>query len=222
MNQQQHVIVDLKNGFKCEGILASIDKVNFKINMIKVKKHFTDENGQYFEEMFDSLEIPKDDIKEVKLVQFEKEEKKNINAIPENKISSVQSQPTKPKAYSKNDSFFDNLSPMSNTDAKNESIKYNDKNCETFNLPANSTNVGGNMNRGNRNRGGYKGGKKNYNNKSYNNYNNNYNNNYRGGNRRGRGGYKWDTPNQNFQSYNEGNMNERRNDGEERSIYDKF
>jgi hypothetical protein len=183
MSQSQYVIIDLKSGLKCEGTLANIDKVNLKINLLNAKRYTKDENGDLKEENFEALEINKEDIKEIKLVQFEpKEEKKNLNAIPESKAQSIRE---KAKKYNKEESFFDDLSPMTNMEAKNESIKYNDKNCDTFNLPQNSSELRDNNNRGRRggNRGGYnnnrgnRGGgmKRNYNN--YSNYNSNYNNN---------------------------------------------
>ena len=189
MSQPQYVIVDLKNGLKCEGTLSNIDKVNMKINLLNAKKHVPDVSGKIIEESYESLEINKEDIKEVKLVQYEqKDEKKNINAIPENKLNSLPSN-TKPKGYNKEESFFDELSPMTNMEAKNESIKYNDKNAETFNLPANSSELNTNSGRGKRNfnRGGYinRGG---YNNRGgYSNRGGGYSN--RGGyNNRNRGG----------------------------------
>ena len=41
MSQQQYVIIDLHNRYKCEGILSNIDKVNMKINLTNAKKYFT-------------------------------------------------------------------------------------------------------------------------------------------------------------------------------------
>jgi small nuclear ribonucleoprotein (snRNP)-like protein len=223
MNSSQYVIVELKNGNKCEGIISNIDKVNFKMYLNSAKKYFTDESGSQKEENHDTLEINKEDIKEVKLVQYEqpKDENKNINAIPESKLSQFKSQ-DKSKGYDKSESFFDNLSAMSNNDAKNLSIKYNDKNLETFNLPKESQNIGENnyKSRGGyrRNRGGYKRGgfKGNYNN-DFNQEHANYQDNFYGGNRRGgnregynRGGSNF---NQNYgQGYNPG-YNQRYNQG---------
>lgn len=216
MNSSQYVIVELKNGNKCEGIISSIDKVNFKMFLNSAKKYFTDESGNAKEENFDTLEINKEDIKEVKLVQYEqpKEENKNINAIPENRVNQFKTQ-DKSKGYDKSESFFDNLSAISNTDAKNLSIKYNDKNLETFNLPKESQDSRDNnfrprggyrKNRGNTgNRGGFRG---NYNN-NYNQDQSHYSDNYYGGNRRGgyRGGYSrgGSNYNQNYsQEYHQG------------------
>jgi hypothetical protein len=222
MNSSQYVIVELKNGYKCEGIIASIDKVNFKMYLNSAKKYFSDESGNLKEENFDNLEINKEDIKEVKLVQYEqpKEESKNINAIPENKITEMKNQ-DKGKGYNKSESFFDNLSAMSNNEARNLSMKYNDKNLETFNIPKESQESGDNYRpRGGgyrkNNRGGnkgYRGGyKTNYNNNFYQEQNQ-YRDNFYGGNRRGgnRGGYNrgGSNFNQNYnQGYNQGGYNQ--------------
>merc|ERR1711957_774052 len=99
----------------------------------------------------------------------------------------------KNRSYNKGDDFFDGLTPMSNMDARNESIKYNDKNCETFDMDKNamqeSNYRGRGGNRGRGNRGGY--------NRRGGNNNNNYHNNddrqsnydnRRGGNNFNRGG----------------------------------
>lgn len=130
-NQTKHIIVDLKNGDKVEGILVNIDKVNFIMSMIRCKKTTTDDN-QTKETLHDALEINKEDIKEVKIVQVE-EETFNINAIPSNKI--IITQPDEKKSYNKDDGFFDNLAFMNNREARTETYKYNEKNKETFGLP---------------------------------------------------------------------------------------
>jgi hypothetical protein len=193
----------LKNGLRCEGMLANIDKVNLKINLIGAKKYFTDDSGKFIEENFDNLEINKEDIKEVKLVQYEqpKEQNKtgnNINAIPENKLNNVQDLINKSKSYNKSDSFFDALSAMSNMDAKNDAIRYNDKNSETFGITTNNDNNNNFQNnyRGKRNyqggRGRGRGGRGSYNNNNDGGFNNNragyYNNNDEGFNNN-RGSY---------------------------------
>jgi len=188
------VIVDLKNGSKCEGILANIDKINMKINITNAKR-FDESSENPNEEFFETLEINKEDIKEVKLVHYEqKEEKKNVNAIPENKAMDMESD-KKDNKYNKDSSFFDNLSYMSNVEAKNESIRYNDKNKETFNLQDNEDGGHSRGNyrgrRGNNNRGGYRGnnrgGRGGYRNQGFHDNNSNYSG-YRGNNRGGRGG----------------------------------
>jgi hypothetical protein len=227
---QQYVILDLKNGFKCEGTLVTIDKVNFKIVLTNAKKYVTEEDGTMKEENFPNLEIPKDEIKEVKIVQYEQDTPKtNINAIPENRMNQAHSNLTKPKTYDKGESFFDNLIPMNNREAKNETIKYNEKNMETFNLTEeqlNSTNnYRGRGGRGRGGRGGYRGGNRggnnygqsnygqsnynNYNNNNYNNnnYNNNYNNNNYNNNfnnNRNRGGRGGQFRNNNYNNNNRG------------------
>jgi hypothetical protein len=180
MNQQQYVILDLKNGFKCEGNLVTIDKVNFKVVLSNAKKYITEEDGTLKEENFPNLEVPKDEIKEVKLVQYDNEPTKtNINAIPENK-QNPQLSIAKPKTYNKSESFFDSLIPMNNRDARNETMRYNDKNMETFNLTEEAMYSSGvNRGRGYRGRGNYRGDNRGGNNfNRYNNYNKNYNNNY--------------------------------------------
>ena len=191
MNSNQNVIIDLKNGNKCVGILVNIDKERMVINLSNAKRFTISENGSTKEESFPKLEISKEDIKEVKIVQFEaKEEQKkeqnqnnNLNAIPQNLQNNAEIAYNKNRSYTKGDSFFDGLTPMSNLEAKNESIRYNDKNCETFDMPKSAMNDnhssfsgrrGGYRGRGSR--GGYRGGRGNYNN-NYNNRPNNYNNN---------------------------------------------
>jgi hypothetical protein len=194
-----------------------------KVVLSNAKKYTTDESGNPKEENFANLEVPKDDIKEVKLVQYEPETK-NVNAIPENR-QNLQSGVAKPRTYDKDESFFDSLIPMNNREAKNETIKYNEKNMETFNLTEeqlyNSNSGyrgrgrgrgrGGNY-RGN-NRGGGKTFNNNYGNNNYNNNNYNYSNNYNdeGNNYRnqGRGGYQ----NNNYRGGNRGSYGSNRGYG---------
>jgi len=194
MNSNQHVIIQLKSGTKCEGILVSIDKERMLIKLLNAKRISISEDGKYTEESFPDLEIAKEEIKEVKIVQFEPQDAKkpengqgtSINAIPQNFQSNALRNQNTVKTYDKTDSFFDALKPMTNTDAQYDSMRYNDKNCETFDLPKGTENVGNYDNRssfGNRrggfgrggNRGGYRGGYHNYHNNNYN--NNNYNKN---------------------------------------------
>lgn len=219
--EQKQVIVELKDGDKCEGELVNIDKVNLKIKLANVKK--TPASDPSKPEILETLEINKNDIKEIKVIQYEekveeKEEQSNINAIPEDKkLNAVQQQQSKQKSYDKNESFFDNLTGLTHPEARQESKNYNDKNKDTFNLPNepekkryqkgnyynNKGGRGGYQHRG-RGRGRGRGG---YNNNSMNYYNNNNNGNYynqnqgRKGRGRGRGGY-----NQNYrggQGYNQ-------------------
>ena len=184
MTSNQNVIIDLKNGNKCEGILVNIDKERMLINLSNAKRITIAEDGSTKEESFPKLEISKEDIKEVKIVQFEaKEEPKkeaNLNAIPQNLQNKAEETYNKNRSYNKGDDFFDGLTPMSNMDARNESIKYNDKNCETFDMDKNamqdSNYRGRGGGRGRGNRGGY-------NRRGGNSYNNNYqNNNYQNNN----------------------------------------
>jgi len=238
MNSNQNVIIDLKNGNKCEGILVNIDKERMVINLSNAKRIILSGDGSTKEESFPKLEISKEDIKEVKIVQFEpKEEKKeqtannNLNAIPQNLQENAEIAYNKNRSYNKGDSFFDGLTPMTNMDAKNESIRYNDKNCETFDLPKsamndNHSNFSGSRRGGQRGRGyrgGYNRGRGGYNNNNYNrhnNYHNNYHNNHhqggnfgnnmRGGNpnfNRGRGGYNNNRQFDQRSNYNNNNNN---------------
>lgn len=205
-----HVVICLKSGDSITGKLTSIDKVNFKITLNQATKILKDAPDK--KEYFETLEVGKDSIGEIKLVkcdqpkQMSPAEVQNINAIPENKIP-VQAEQHKAKLYDK-DSFFDNLTIASKVNVKKETQNYNDKNKDTFDYPYDPENKfqhqhkrggynnykrgnfqgnGGHFGRG-RGRGGFQGG-----------YNNNYQRgnfhqgNYRGGNRgfgrgRGRGG----------------------------------
>ena len=196
--EEKQVVCELKDGGHVEGTLVNIDKVNLKIFLSKVKKASKEDPQKY--ETYETLEINKDEIKELKLIQYEakeapKEETSNLNAIPENKIPTEyqQQQQNKSKSYNKEESFFDNLDGMTHQEARQESKNYNDKNKDTFQVT--DDNQGGNYHKNyrgnNRGRGGYRGrgnnrGRGGYNNNNY--YNNN--NNYQSGggyNRRGRG-----------------------------------
>jgi len=76
------------------------------------------------------------------MVQFEpqKESTKkpdkswSIYAIPQNLQNIALSAQNIAKTYDKPDSYFDKLEPMTNKDEQYESIQYNEKNCETFDL----------------------------------------------------------------------------------------
>lgn len=187
MKANQHVIIELKTGVKCEGLLESINKEKMIIFLSNAKRTVISEDKKINEEFFSQLEISKEEIKEVKIVQFDEVEtpketpiNTNINAIPQNIQHNAQNNLSKPKTYDKTDSFFDQLTPMNNQDAQFESMRYNDKNAETFDLPKNS-NSGHNYNYdnnyknrrgGNRGRGFSRGGNQNYNNYQNNNYTN--------------------------------------------------
>merc|ERR1712151_1401328 len=107
MNSNQNVIIELKNGNKCEGILVNIDKERMVINLSNAKRITILDDGSKKEESFPKLEISKEDIKEVKIVQFEpkeepqqkKEAQTNINAIPQNLQNDAEI------AYNKNRSY---------------------------------------------------------------------------------------------------------------------
>lgn len=207
--EPKDVVIYLKSGDSISGKLTSIDKVKLKITLIQATKMSKDDPNA--KETFDTLEVNKDEIGEIKLVKYEnpkpqmKEEVTNVNAIPENKIPQKMEQ-QKEKTYDKNESFFDKLTIASKGNQQ-ETKNYNDKNKDTFNLPNepdkkfnyqhkrggynNYNNRGYPQNGGHRGRGG-KGRGGNYNN--YNNGNNFQKGNFRGGkpwgNRgRGRGGH---------------------------------
>ena len=167
--EDKQVVCELKDGGHVEGVLVNIDKINLKIMLSKVKKSHK-ENPQDVQH-FDNLEINKDDIKELKLIQYEakdnsKEININTNAIPENKIPSQYQlqQQNKSKSYNKEESFFDNLNGMTHQEAKKESKNYNNRNKDTFQLNDNKNN--------------------NYNHNGY------YQKHHRGNNRGGRGRYR--------------------------------
>lgn len=197
---ENFTIIELNDGATVEGIITEIDKKNSKIALKDVKKTGTDKK----EEKFANFELNRMDIKEIKLLERisspNSEEIQNINAIPEDKkVESGNNE----KAYDKNKDFFDNLKPMTNPEAKEESKNYNQKNKDTFNLTENDKEEGeggfwkrgrGRGGRGNRgwqnrggrgNRGGYnynRGGRGGYNNSGNNRGGYHYYNNNGGGN----------------------------------------
>ena len=192
--EEKQVVCELKDGGHVEGTLVNIDKVNLKILLSKAKKS-SKEDPQKFE-TYETLEINKDDIKELKLIQYEakeppKEETSNLNAIPENKIpvDIQQQQQNKPKSYNKEESFFDNLNGMTHQEARQESKNYNDRNKDTFQMT--DDNQRGYSHKGyrgsNRGRGGNR-GRGRYNNNNYQNRGG-YNNRGRGRGNRGGNGY---------------------------------
>ena len=186
----KYIIVITKDDIKYSGKLEIVDKVNSKLILSKVTKTF-----QNVEESLEKIEIPRNDIKELRtseLPNTKTENEQNFNAIPENKISNESENNNLNKAYDNKKDFFDNLRPMTNPELKQESKTYNQKNKDTFNLNDNNLNdeekknyykrVGAksNLRAFGRGRGGYNRGR-------YNNYNNNYgrqyyNNNYNNGN----------------------------------------
>lgn len=209
--EQKEVVVELKNGDKCQGKLSDVDKVNFTIKLTGVKKTLASDPKAV--QTFETLELSKNDIKEVKLIQTEaKPTDGNSNAIPSSKIPQIfNSQAKPPKSYDKNESFFDNLKVMSHPEAKEESRNYNNRNKDTFNLEENQGQMRFNNNMNHRGRGrgmrGHRGGNKGgyYKNNQYQNNNYNYNqgnnnnnyvqhNNYNNNNK---GGY-----NNNYNNYN--------------------
>lgn len=153
--EPKDVEIYMKNGDIISGKLTSIDKVKFLITIIQAVKHV--KNAPEKKETFDSLEIKKEDIQEIKLIKYnqpqvqKKEENAlNVNAIPENKIPQMADQ-GKAKCYDKNESFFDNLEVASKGNVKAETKNYNEKNKDTFNLPNDQERYQNYQNR----RGGY-------------------------------------------------------------------
>lgn len=240
MNSNQQLTIELKTGNKCEGTLVNIDKEKMLINLANAKRMFKAEDGSEKEEFFPHLEISKEDIKEVKIVQYESKEEPlnteskqsaNLNAIPESFKNNVLNANNQAKSYDKTDSFFDSLTPMTNKDAQHESIRYNDKNCETFDLPKDSNNYsnsfshnrfrGNNRGRFNNNRNQRDGYNHSYQSKNqyhqrgsahtYNNYNNNYSHSNQGNNFPGSNNYGMHESNNNFRGGRGGLNPNRRN-----------
>ena len=190
MTSQQddkYIIVITKDDIKYSGKLETVDKVNSKLILSKVTKNF-----QGAEESLEKIEIPRNDIKELRTTELSNnktEEEQNFNAIPDNKISTENENNNLNKAYDKKKDFFDSLKPMSNPEVKQETKNYNQKNKDTFNMTDNNLNDDNNNNyhkRG-KNLRGYGRGRGGYNRGRYNNYNNNYgrqyyNNNYNNNN----------------------------------------
>ena len=128
----KYIIVITKDDIKYSGKLEIVDKVNSKLILSKVTKSI-----QGIEESIDKIEIPRNDIKELRTPELSNnktEEEQNFNAIPDNKISNESESNNLNKAYDKNKDFFDSLKPMTNPEAKQESKNYNQKNKDTFDL----------------------------------------------------------------------------------------
>lgn len=214
---KKYVIVELNDGFKVEGVLTDVDKTNFTIHISEATKYRTDEKGNNIPEKLPSseLNISKSDIKEVKLVQYDQlsaQKQSDVKSLPQMKniqnqqmnqytgLPSTQLPKLKdiPSKYEKKE-FFDGLSLLNNRDQVKQTIKDNEKNKETFNLPDREYNSNYQGNRGGnynnrRGRGQRRGGYNNYNRNNqgfgnqegmgnYNNFNNNRNVPRRGGNK---------------------------------------
>ncbi len=206
--ENKQVIVELFNGDKVKGTLIQVDKINLKM----ILENVIIQRNEKEDEKLDKLEINKSDIKELKLINYEikKDEiQSNINAIPKDKIP--QKEDNKEKAYDKNESFFDKLTPMTHPEVRQESKMYNQKNKDTFNITEEQNNQGynkkshyyNNRGRGNKNynrgRGGYN------NNRGY--YNNNRGGykNFRGRGQRGKKNYN------NYKDFKNNNNNNNQN-----------
>ena len=88
MNQQKQniLIIETKNGAKYQGIYISKDLQKQIITLSNVKKTF-----QQNEETFPMIDIKKDDIASINIIDFRppKEDIHNINEIPENKNNAI-------------------------------------------------------------------------------------------------------------------------------------
>jgi len=186
---------------------TDVDKIKFTIHISQAHKFKVEENNVVEEKLeSNELDIAKQDIKEVKLVQYDQLTKQKLtetrdiplnqsnnpfNALPSNKLS----QKTDKNKHYEKQGFFDELGTLSNRETIKQTIKDNEKNSETFNLPQKS-NTGYNRN---------------YNNYNNNNYNNNYHRggyqNRRGGNRGNRRFFNNNNNNYNNNNYNNNNYN---------------
>ena len=204
---KKYVIVELNDGFKVEGVLADVDKTNFTIHITEATKYRTDEKGSNLAEKLSSpeLNISKADIKEVKLVQYDQltnqnkqdqrtfQQSKTLQSqVPFNSLPTTLPKRNDEKAKYEKLDFFDGLGTLSNRDTVRETIKDNEKNKETFNLPDREYNSNYQGNRGG-NYGGYGRGRGQRRGGNNNNYRGNNNNNYgnrNNNNQYSRGGYQ--------------------------------
>lgn len=155
-NITKYVIVDLVDETKCEGYLVSVDKEKLEIVLSLVKRYKLKNDQKINEELFETLSIPKSSIIEVKMIsegqpqpqtqtqsqsqtqsqpqiQVSSQENDNSTNINPNAIPKHIEKQVKPKKYEKGN-FFDSISSNTNLDNLAETIKYNAKNQETFNL----------------------------------------------------------------------------------------
>ena len=164
MNQQKQniLIIETKNGAKYQGIYISKDLQKQIITLSNVKKTF-----QQNEETFPMIDIKKDDIASINIIDFRppKEDIHNINEIPENKKNAIDENQLAnvEKAYDKSkDDFFDRLKPMNNPEVKKVSKNYNQKNKDTFSLPDDDNKNNQEWRKRGRGRGNKRGNIKNY------------------------------------------------------------
>jgi hypothetical protein len=129
MDQTFMALVELQNGFKVEGKITSIDKVNMKITIVNATRYNEDNLKKEF---FPELIIQKTEIKEVKKFDYDIVSKttsmgsQNIYLLPS------PANRKKPQFTLSNDGFFDNLTHLSPDEEMKEAIRYNEKNNETF------------------------------------------------------------------------------------------
>lgn len=122
MEHNFHALVELYSGLKCEGRITHVDKTNMKIIMTNVTRYSSSQNDENInKEYFPELTLDKEEIKEVRKMNYESHSHINF-PVPDNiKIK-----------HKYSDGFFDNLNVLSHDEAANENYKYNEKNQETF------------------------------------------------------------------------------------------
>lgn len=125
-------LVELQNGLKVEGKITSIDKVNMKITIVNATRYSTETPDLLKKEFFPELVIEKNEIKEVKKInydivsKFNSSDNQNIYIIPS------PANRKNPQFRLSDDGFFDNLNSLTNNEERKEVHRYNDRNSETF------------------------------------------------------------------------------------------
>lgn len=222
---QQFVIVEMKDELRCEGILEHIDKVNLLIYLAKAKTYLIGESGQIIPKgTFEVLKLNKADIKVIKLVQIDKSKTEEVSNPVESETFAVKEIPKKEeniapvkKAYEK-EAFFDNMISGQTANIRS-TVKYDDKNAETFNMKDDS-NFQYYRGRGGY-RGSYRGGRGGYN------YQRGAGNYYSRGNYRGGSGLRGsntfgDNARVNSRGGKGGNYRGNRGFGNKRGGYNRF
>ena len=120
-------LIELNNGFKCEGRIAYVDKIKMQITMINATRYCSETKEKINKEFFPELIIKKDDIKEINKICYEH----HSHSLP-NSISNIPYHHKNHEVTFLNDGFFDNLEILTHEEAAIENNKYNQKNRETF------------------------------------------------------------------------------------------
>ena len=128
MDHKFMALIELNNGFKCEGIITSVDKVNMKIIMTNVTRYSSDFLEKIRKEFLPELIIDKNDIKEVNKISYDH----NSNTMTHYKPNFSLTGHKKNYISVSNEGFFDNLEVLTHDEAAYEKYKYNEKNRETF------------------------------------------------------------------------------------------